>query len=177
MPNRTAPLVALVLLAAVAAQALAADRQPRSRRARRAAAEQQVPKAPPIDLSSYRPIVVLNEMKAQQAGATATVSGVVFSRAPLERVSAADRQAALRPAELRELERLLRVPEDAIDAPIRTYFEIREVVLPRPGAHDVEITAIDQAGRVSDAHRITLVRAAAPAPAPTDATARAGAPR
>lgn len=127
--------------------------------------------SPPFDASAFRPIVVMNAQKTAQGGTVALVSGVVFSRAPLTSVKADHQVAELRPAELADLEKLPRVPEPAIGYPVRTFFEIRDLTLPRPGVHDFDIVAVDQQGRASNVHRVTFVRATM-----EDSPAVAGAP-
>lgn len=121
-------------------------------------------KRPIFDLSAFRPVVVLNEIPQVTDKAFVTVTGVVFSRAPIERVSVGDRTASTRPAEPKDLLKLTKVPTSVGEAPHRTYFEVPDAALANFGANDLEIVATGGDGRVSDTHRVTLIRTlAAPA--------------
>ena len=113
-----------------------------------------------FDTSAYRPRIALQDVPATTHGAFVSVSGVVFSHAPLERVMLGERTAALREAEPKDLARLPRIPSGASDAPYRTFFEIADAPLPRLGANDLELTAYGNDGRISDTDRLTILRLA-----------------
>ncbi len=120
---------------------------------------QQGPRARPVfDLSAFRPQIVLHEMSLVTDTAFVTVTGVVFSRTPIEKVTVGERSASTRMAEPKDLVRLTKVPAGASDAPYRTYFEVPDAGLPKLGANDLEVVAYGVDGRVSDAHRATIVR-------------------
>ena len=106
----------------------------------------------------FRPQVVLHELPLVTDAAFVTVTGVVFSHAPIDRVTVGERTALLRPAEPKDLVKLTRVPAGATDAPFRTYFEVPDAGLPRVGVNDLAIRAVGTDGRVSDLHRVTVVR-------------------
>jgi hypothetical protein len=113
---------------------------------------------PLFDTSAFRPQVALYPLPMVTPNAFVTVSGVIFSRAPIDRVTVGDRTAALRQAEPKDLVRLERAPQGASDAPFRTYFEVPDAGLARSGANEVEVRAHGSDGRVSDVHRLTIVR-------------------
>ena len=115
-------------------------------------------KKPLFDTSGFRPVIALNETPVTTPKAVVTISGVVFSRATIDKVTIGDRTASTRPAEPKDLMKLQAIPDGAPDAPSRTYFEIRDVSLSRFGANDLELRAVDNDGRISDLHRITIVR-------------------
>lgn len=133
---------AIVMVVALAAPALA-----------------EAPAARPLfDTSAFRPQVVLYPVPMVTQNQFVTVSGVIFSRSQVEKVTVGERTATLRPAEPKDLVRFERVPEGASDAPFRTYFEVPDAALARAGANELEIRAFGVDQRVSDAHRITVVR-------------------
>ena len=112
----------------------------------------------PFNTEIFRPQVVLHELPLVTDAAFVTVTGVVFSHAPIDRVTVGERTALLRPAEPKDLVKLAKVPPGATDAPFRTYFEVPDAGLPRIGANDLVIRAVGTDGRVSDLHRVTVVR-------------------
>lgn len=151
--------VALVLAFALAAPLFAqAPQQPQEKR-------------PLFDTSAFRPQVVLYPVPMVTQNQFVTVSGVVFSRSQVEKVTVGERTATLRPAEPKDLVKLDRVPDGASDAPFRTYFEVPDAGLSRTGANDLEVRAYGADQRVSDAHRLTVVRSATPATTPAPAAA------
>lgn len=121
-------------------------------------------KRPIFDLSAFRPVVVLHDVQPVTEKGFLTVTGVVFSRAPIEKVSVGDRTASTRPAEPKDLIKLKQVPQGVADAPNRTYFEVPDAVLAQFGANDLDIVAFGNDGRVSDTHRVTVLRTLAPPP-------------
>ncbi len=137
----------LVLLVTVIPLALAAD-PPRDAKQHRS----------PFNTEIFRPRVVLHELPLVTDAAFVTVTGVVFSHAPIDRVTVGERTALLRPAEPKDLVKLAKVPPGATDAPFRTYFEVPDAGLPDIGANDLLIRAVGTDGRVSDLHRVTVVR-------------------
>ena len=112
----------------------------------------------PFNTEMFRPQVVLHEVPLVTDAAFVTVTGVVFSHAPIDRVTVGERTALLRPAEPKDLVKLAKVPPSATDAPFRTYFEVPDAGLPRIGVNDLEIRAWGTDGRKSDLHRVTVVR-------------------
>ena len=145
----------ILLIAAVTALALAQAPDP-----------QQAPENKPLfNLEGYRPLVALHPIPATSSAAFVTVSGVVFSRVAIDRVTVGQRQALLRPAEPDDLVKLEKAPEGASDAPLRTYFEVPDAGLPRVGANELEMRAHGTDGRSSDLHQVTVIRVAAAEPA------------
>lgn len=116
-------------------------------------------KKPLFDTSMFRPVVVLHELPLVTDRAYVTVTGVVFSRTPVDRVSVGERLAMIRPAEPKDLVKIRKLPEGASDAPFRTYFEVPDAGLARLGANDLDIMAVTNDGRESSLHRITVIRA------------------
>ncbi len=121
-------------------------------------------KRPIFDLSAFRPVIVLHEVPQVTEKGFITVTGVVFSRAPIEKVSVGDRTASTRPAEPKDLVKLKQVPAGVADAPNRTYFEVPDAALALFGANDLDVVASGGDGRVSDTHRVTVLRSIAPPP-------------
>lgn len=117
-------------------------------------------RAPLFDKASFRPQVALLDVTPMTSAPVAGISGVVFSHAPLEKVTVGTRTAHVRPAEPRDLQRLVRMPLGASEAPYRTFFEVPDASLARIGANDIDIVAKGSDGRTSDAHRVTVLRAA-----------------
>jgi len=115
---------------------------------------------PLFDTSMFRPQIVFHEFQSVVASEYVTITGVVFSRSPVDRVTVGDRNAMIRPAEPKDLIRLERVPAGASDAPFRTYFEVPDAGLQRMGANDLDVSAISSDGRVSDMHRVTVIKTA-----------------
>lgn len=115
-----------------------------------------------FDLSAFRPLVVLHDMPQVTDKGFIAVTGVVFSRAPVEKVTVGERTASTRPAEPKDLLTLQRAPQGVADAPVRTFFEVPDALLARYGANDVEIVALSGDGRTSDRHRVTILRTLAP---------------
>ncbi|RMG45287.1 MAG: hypothetical protein D6718_07755 [Acidobacteria bacterium] len=113
---------------------------------------------PVFDTSMYRPTIVFLDAAESTDAAFVTVTGIVFSHAPIERVTVGERVAATRPAQPKDLMKLERVPEGATEAPFRTFFELQDAGLPRQGANDIEVRAHASDGRVSPLYRITIVR-------------------
>ncbi len=116
----------------------------------------------PFDTSGYRPQVVFHEMETAVDGQYVTISGVVFSRSPIDRVTIGERMASIRPAEPKDLVKLKRVPDGATDAPFRTFFEVPDAGLQKLGANDLEVRAMSADGRVSDLHRVTVIKVSQP---------------
>jgi hypothetical protein len=114
----------------------------------------------------FRPIVVLHTPPLATDRPSVTIRGVVFSRAPLEQVTVGDRTATLREAAPADLTGLRRLPDGATDAPHRTYFEAIDIGLARFGVNDIEVRALASDGRVSDLHRVAVVRSVARASGP-----------
>lgn len=113
-----------------------------------------------FNTDAYRPQVVMHDVPRTTSAAFVTISGVIFSRTPIDRVSIGSRTATLRQAEPKDLVKIEKAPEGATDAPHRTYFEVPDAGLPRLGANDLEVRAYGTDGRNSDLHRITVVRSA-----------------
>lgn len=116
------------------------------------------PKGLVFNTEAFRPQIVLHEMPRTTSAAFVTLSGVIFSRSPIDRVEVGSRTAVLRQAEPKDLVKIDRAPEGASDAPYRTYFEVPDAGLPRLGANDLTVRAMATDGRHSDLHRITVVR-------------------
>lgn len=112
----------------------------------------------PFRLVDARPIVVLHEIPRSIDASFLTVTGVVFSRSPIEGVSVLDRAAMIRPAEPEDLVRIDRVPQGVADAPFRTYFEVPDAALDQPGVNGLEIRARTVDGRESNIHRVSVIR-------------------
>ncbi|UCF66990.1 MAG: hypothetical protein JSV80_14570 [Acidobacteriota bacterium] len=119
---------------------------------------------PLFDTSKFRPSIAFLEAAPSTDAAFVTLTGVVFSRAPIDRVVVDERVALTRPAEPKDLLALDRAPEGATDAPFRTFFELPDVGLTRQGANDVEVRAVAADGRESHIHRVTVIRTASTAP-------------
>ncbi len=113
---------------------------------------------PLFDTSMYRPQIVFHEFQSVVSGEYVTITGIVFSRSPVDRVTVGDRNAMIRPAEPKDLIQLEQVPAGASDAPFRTYFEVPDAGLARMGANDLDVKSISSDGRVSDLHRITVIK-------------------
>lgn len=120
----------------------------------------------PFELVAHRPDVVLHQMPLITDAEYLTVTGVVFSRTPIDRVELRERKATLRPAESDDLVRIERVPTGVSDAAYRTYFEVTDAALTEPGANIVGLRACTIDGRCSDVHRITIIRTTEPPAAP-----------
>ena len=112
----------------------------------------------PFDTSAYRPLVVFHDFDIVTTADRITLTGVVFSRAPVDRVTLGKRAARLRPAEPAELIRFQSIPPGARDAPYRVFFEIPDVMLEHVGANDLDVRALSSDGRLSDLHRVTVIR-------------------
>lgn len=108
--------------------------------------------------TGFRPQVTLHDVAVTTDKPFVSITGVVFSRSAIDRVTIGDRTAATRQAEPKDLMNLQRVPDGATEAPYRTYFEVRDYNLPKFGANDIEIRGMDGEGRGSDVHRLTVVR-------------------
>ncbi|HHN75467.1 MAG TPA: hypothetical protein ENK10_09590 [Acidobacteria bacterium] len=119
-----------------------------------------------IDASRYHPLIVFHDFGTVTTQSRIMISGVVFSRSSVDRVTLAKRSARLRPAEPADLVRLERVPQAAREAPYRVYFEFPDVELLHPGANDLDVRAMATDGRMSDLHRITVIRLMPPARQP-----------
>lgn len=128
----------------------------------------------PFDTSAYRPLVVFHTFDIVTHSDRITLTGVVFSRAPVDRVTLGKRVARLRPAEPADLIRFQTIPHGARDAPYRVYFEIPDVMLEHVGANDLDVRALSSDGRLSDLHRVTVIRTAALEESPSPAKAGAG---
>ncbi len=115
-------------------------------------------KKPLFDTSMFRPIVAFHEISPVVDAEFVTLTGVVFSRSPIDRVTVGERVAMIRPAEPKDLVKLQKVPPGASDAPFRTYFEVPDAGLPRLGANDLDVRALSADGRMSDLHRITIIK-------------------
>lgn len=115
-------------------------------------------KRPLFDTSIFRPQIAFHELEIVTDAEFTTISGVVFSRQPIDEVSVGDRVAMIRPAEPKDLVRLKRVPKGATEAPFRTYFEVPDTGLPQLGANDIDVRARTADGRESDMHRLTLIK-------------------
>jgi len=113
-----------------------------------------------IDAPQFRPGIALHAIAPRGDAGFVTITGVVFSRSPIDRVTVGERAAVIRPAEAEDLNSLDRVPEGAAELPFRTFFEVPDAALGRVGANDLEIVAVTAEGRTSDIHRLTIVRAA-----------------
>lgn len=151
-------MIVVVLLSAAAMVAFA-DAPEQGQDQQAAQPTQQGPRARPVfDLSAFRPQIVLHEVSLVTDAAFVTVTGVVFSRTPIEKVTVGERSASVRMAEPKDLVRLTKVPAGASDAPYRTYFEVPDAGLPKLGANDLEVVAYGVDGRISDSHRATIVR-------------------
>ncbi len=105
-----------------------------------------------------KPQIAIYEMPLAVTGEFVTVSGVVFSRAPVDSVRVGERTATLRPAAPEDLVRFRRVPDGASDMPYRTIFEVPDTPLRAEGASVLEVRAATTDGRFSDVHRVTVVR-------------------
>lgn len=111
-----------------------------------------------FNTDAFRPQFVLHELPRTTSAAFVTVTGVIFSRSPIDRVEVGTRAAFLRQAEPKDLVKLARVPEGASDAPHRTFFEVPDAGLTKIGANDLTIRAIGTDGRASDVHRVMVIR-------------------
>ncbi len=125
----------------------------------------------PFDTRGFKPLIVFHEFQLVTDNEYVTISGVVFSRAPLDRLTIGERSARIRPAEPKDLVRIKRAPAGAKDAPYRTYFEVPDAKLPRLGVNDLAVRAISADERRSDLHRVTVVRVQPAAAAPEAAGA------
>lgn len=114
----------------------------------------------PFDTSAYRPLVVFHDFDIVTTADRITLTGVVFSLAPVDRVTLGKRVARLRPAEPADLIRFETIPPGARDAPHRVFFEIPDVMLAHVGANDLDVRALSSDGRLSDLHRVTVIRTA-----------------
>ncbi|MDQ7007123.1 MAG: hypothetical protein Q9Q40_07810 [Acidobacteriota bacterium] len=114
------------------------------------------------DSSRYRPLIVFHDFGTVTSRRRIKISGVVFSRSSVDRVTLANRSARLRPAEPNDMVRFTRVPPAAREAPYRVYFEFPDIELQHAGANDLDIRALATDGRQSDLHRITVICVAAP---------------
>ena len=123
-----------------------------------AGGEEGEEKRPLFDTSMFRPQIVFHELEVVTDADFVTISGIVFSRQPIDEVEVDDRVAMVRPAEPKDLVKLERVPQGASEAPFRTYFEVPDTGLPSLGANDVEVRARTTDGRESDVHRVTLIK-------------------
>lgn len=117
-----------------------------------------------IDSAQFRPAIALHDVRPATSSGFVTITGVVFSRSPIDRVTVGDRSAVIRPAEAADLVSLARTPDGATELPFRTFFEVPDAALTRVGANDLEIVAATAEGRRSDVHRLTLVRSAEDTP-------------
>lgn len=115
-------------------------------------------KRPLFDTSIFRPQVVFHPLELVTDGEFTTISGVVFSRQPVDEVRVGERVAMVRPAEPKDLVQLKRIPDGASEAPFRTYFEVPDAGLPNLGANDMDVRARTVDGRESDVHRVTLIK-------------------
>lgn len=120
-------------------------------------------KKPLFDTSMFRPVIAFHEISPVVDDEFVTLTGVVFSRSPVDRVTVGERVAMIRPAEPKDLVKLQKVPPGASDAPFRTYFEVPDAGLPRLGANDLDVRALSADGRLSDLHRITIIKTASKA--------------
>jgi hypothetical protein len=125
-----------------------------------ASGEEGEEKRPLFDTSMFRPQVVFHELEIVTDAEFVTISGVVFSRQPVDEVKVGDRVAMVRPAEPKDLVQLERIPQGASEAPFRTYFEVPDAGLPNLGANDIDVRARTADGRESDKHRLTLIKRA-----------------
>ena len=105
-----------------------------------------------------KPQIAIHEFPLSTANEYMTVTGVVFSRSPIDRVLVAGRDAMIRPAEPEDLIRFERVPKGASEAPFRTYFELPDALLEAHGANSLNVRALTTDGRQSDIHRLTVIR-------------------
>ena len=117
-------------------------------------------KKPLFDTSMFRPRIVLHDVPVVTDESYTTISGIVFSRSPLDRVVVGERVALIRPAEPADLVKLRKLPEGASDAPFRVFFEVPDAGLAKLGANDLSIMAVTNDGRKSDQHRVTVIRTA-----------------
>lgn len=113
---------------------------------------------PLFDTSMFRPQVVFHDVELITEAEFVTISGVVFSRQPIDEVKVGERVAMVRPAEPKDLVKLDRVPDGASEAPFRTYFEVPDTGLPKLGANDIDVRAETADGRESNVHRLTLIK-------------------
>jgi hypothetical protein len=123
-----------------------------------AGGEAEEEKRPLFDTSMFRPQIVFHELEVVTDAEFVTISGIVFSRQPIDEVSVGDRVAMVRPAEPKDLVQLERIPQGASEAPFRTYFEVPDAGLPLLGANDIDVRARTADGRESDKHRVTLIK-------------------
>jgi hypothetical protein len=115
-------------------------------------------KETPFSPVVVKPLLALHELPQVTGAPYVTITGVVFSRVPIDRVTVEDRNALIRPAQPQDLVKLERVPDGASDAPFRTYFEVPDAGLARFGANDLDIRAVNTREQESDLHRITIIR-------------------
>ncbi len=111
-----------------------------------------------IDASRFRPMIAFHDFETTVDAEFVTLTGVVFSRAPIETLTVGERTATLRPAESKDLVSLARAPKGAPELPFRTAFEVPDAVLAKQGANDLDVVAVTADGKSSDVHRITVIR-------------------
>jgi hypothetical protein len=111
-----------------------------------------------IDASRFRPMVAFHELETVVDSEFVTISGVIFSRSPIETVTVGERAATLSPAESKDLVALPLAPKGASELPFRTAFEVPDAVLSRLGANDLDVRAMTTDGKSSDVHRVTVLR-------------------
>jgi hypothetical protein len=116
------------------------------------------PEESPFKLEAKKPQIVFHVLPRSTAKERLTVTGVVFSRAPIDRVELEERDATIRPAEAADLVRFERVPPGASEAPYRTYFEVTDAALDERGANALKVRAYTTDGRSSHLHRVTVLR-------------------
>lgn len=112
----------------------------------------------PFRETDARPVVALHEIPRATDAPFLTVSGIVFSRSPVEGVSIGDRAAMIRPAEPEDLVRLERAPRGAAEFPFRTYFEVPDASLSESGENGLVVRARTVDGRESNLHRVSVIR-------------------
>ncbi|GAB4369305.1 MAG: hypothetical protein Kow0062_03110 [Acidobacteriota bacterium] len=118
------------------------------------------PTPTPVRPVEVKPLIALYELPLSVTGEFVTVTGVVFSSAPVDSVRVGERTATLRPAAPEDLVRFRRVPDGAADMPYRTWFEVPDAPLRAEGPSVLEVRAATTDGRFSDVHRVTVVRLA-----------------
>lgn len=122
---------------------------------------QEQPK-PLFRTDEFRPIIVFQDLPTATSHSFVSIAGVVFSRAPVDSVTVSERSAQLRQAEPKDLVKLQRVPPGAVEMPFRTVFEVVDAALAKPGPNTLVIVASSSDGRVSETHRLTIVRVQSP---------------
>lgn len=117
---------------------------------------------PPAPAAAQAPILVVTAVGSTTLPFT-TVSGLVFSWDPIERVTVGYRTAKLGPAGPLGADQ---IPSAAASAPFRMRFYLAGANLDRPGANLIEVRASAIGGRISSKATISIWRVTDTTPVP-----------